>query len=120
MERFSSKYGISTLVNGWGERQDPLDAHVAPIYQTSVFKFPDFTSADSILSGEGDGDAAVFVLGLFTGAAFAHNFALAAAPDKMVEGVLVTGGPGTNGQIAVGVGLLFCLVLGFAMRERFD
>jgi len=55
MEKFSPKYGISTLVNGWGERQDPLDAHVAPLYQTSVFKFPDFDSADSLLSGERDG-----------------------------------------------------------------
>ena len=55
MEKFSPKYGISTLVNGWGERQDPLDAHVSPIYQTSVFKFPDFASADAIQSGEKDG-----------------------------------------------------------------
>jgi methionine-gamma-lyase len=55
MERFSAKYGFSTLVNGWGERQDALDAHVAPIYQTSVFKFADFASADLLLSGEQGG-----------------------------------------------------------------
>lgn len=55
MEKFSPNYGISTLVNGWGERQDTLDAHVAPIYQTSVFKFPDFANADSLLSGEREG-----------------------------------------------------------------
>jgi len=55
METFSPKFGISTLVNCVGERQDPSDAHVTPIYQTSVFTFPDFASADATLSGEKDG-----------------------------------------------------------------
>jgi uncharacterized protein len=32
------------------------------------------------LSGEGDGDAAVFVLGMIVGAGFAHNFGLASSP----------------------------------------
>jgi uncharacterized protein len=32
------------------------------------------------LSGEGDLDAGVFVLGMIIGAAFAHNFALASSP----------------------------------------
>ena len=27
---------------------------------------------------------------------------------------------GINGQIAVGLGLVFCLILGFKMRERFE
>jgi len=70
------------------------------------------------LSGEGDGDAAVFVLGMISGAAFAHNFALAGAPDKVVDGVLTIGGPGPYGQAAVVLGLIVCLVLGFAMREK--
>ncbi len=70
------------------------------------------------LSGEGDGDAAVFVLGMITGAGFAHNFALAGVPDRMVEGSLVIGGPGPYGQAAVLLGLAVCIVLGFAMRER--
>ncbi len=55
MERFSPNYGMSTMVNCVGERQDPSDAHVAPIYQTSVFTFPDFAGADAILSGEREG-----------------------------------------------------------------
>ena len=70
------------------------------------------------LAGEGDGDAGIFVLGMITGAAFAHNFALAAKPDKLIEGVLTVGGPGPNGQIAVVLGIIFCLVIGFAMREK--
>jgi YedE family putative selenium metabolism protein len=70
------------------------------------------------LSGEGDGDAAVFVLGMIVGAAFAHNFALAGVPDKIVEGTLVVGGPGPYGQAAVLLGIGVCLVIGFAMRDR--
>lgn len=72
------------------------------------------------LSGEGDTDSGVFVLGMIVGAGFAHNWLLAGAPDKLAEGVLSVGGPGLNGQIAVGIGLVFCLALGFAMRERFE
>ena len=32
-----------------------------------------------IMAGEGDGDAAVFVLGMLMGAAFAHNFSAASS-----------------------------------------
>ncbi len=72
------------------------------------------------LSGEGDTDSGVFVIGMIVGAGFAHNFLLAAKPDKVVNEVLQVGGPGTNGQIAVIIGLVFCVILGFTMRERFD
>jgi YedE family putative selenium metabolism protein len=72
------------------------------------------------LSGEGDGDAAVFVLGMITGAAFAHNFALAAGPDRIVEGVNQVGGVGPYGMAAVVVGLAICVVIGFTMREKVE
>jgi hypothetical protein len=72
------------------------------------------------LAGEGDGDAGVFVLGMITGAAFAHNFGLAAKPDAMVEGVFKMGGVGPNGQVAVILGLVLCVILGFVMRERWQ
>ena len=65
------------------------------------------------LSGEGDSDAGVFVLGMITGAAFAHNFALAGKPDGDV-----VGGIGPYGMAAVILGLVVCLVIGFAMREK--
>ncbi len=61
-----------------------------------------------ILSGEGDGDAAVFVLGMIAGAGFAHNFAMASSPK----------GPAAFGPAAVIIGLIFCIVIGWAMRER--
>jgi uncharacterized protein len=70
------------------------------------------------LSGEGDGDAAIFVLGMITGAAFAHNFGLAAAADKVVDGVLTVGGPTPYGMGAVVLGLVVCLAIGFTMREK--
>ena len=60
------------------------------------------------LSGEGDGDAAVFVLGMIVGAAFAHNFGLASSPK----------GVGPYGIPAVIIGLIVCLFIGFTMRKR--
>ena len=73
-----------------------------------------------ILSGEGDGDAAVFVLGMIAGAAFAHNFALAAGPDTMADGVLKVGGPSIWVMWAVGIGIVVCLLIGWTMREKIE
>ena len=61
-----------------------------------------------ILSGEGDGDAAIFVLGALVGAAFAHNFALASSPN----------GIGANAPVAVFLGLVFCVTVGIFAKER--
>lgn len=60
------------------------------------------------LAGEGDGDAAVFVMGMITGAAIAHNFGLASSPE----------GVGPYGIPAVIIGLLTCLFIGFTMRKQ--
>jgi uncharacterized protein len=60
------------------------------------------------MSGEGDADAGVFVLGMITGAAFAHNFGLASSPA----------GIGLHGMAAVLVCLFLCLVIGFSNVER--
>jgi len=70
------------------------------------------------LSGEGDGDAAIFVLGMIVGAGFAHNFNLAGTPDKMIDGVIKTGGISIFGMIALATGLVFCIVIGFTMRDK--
>jgi YedE family putative selenium metabolism protein len=61
-----------------------------------------------ILTGEGDADAGMTVLGYIAGAAVAHNFLLASSPS----------GTGTWGPVSVIIGLAFCLVVGFAMMER--
>jgi YedE family putative selenium metabolism protein len=60
------------------------------------------------LAGEGDGDAAVFVLGMIVGAGISHNFGLASSPD----------GVGPYGIPGVIIGLLACLFIGFTMREK--
>jgi YedE family putative selenium metabolism protein len=70
------------------------------------------------LSGEGDGDAGIFVLGMIVGAGISHNFSLAGSPDQLVDGVLKIGGISIWGQIAVVVGIVFCLIIGFTARDR--
>lgn len=60
------------------------------------------------LSGEGDGDAAIFATGMIVGAGFSHNFSMASSAT----------GPGAYGPIAVIIGLIFCIVVGFTMREK--
>ena len=60
------------------------------------------------LSGEGDGDSAVFVIGMIVGAAFAHNFGLASSGSGATSG----------GMIAVVVGFIACALIGFTMREK--
>lgn len=61
-----------------------------------------------ILSGEGDSDAGVFILGAIIGAAVAHNFALASS----------AAGIGANAPFAVFAGLIFCLFLGYFAKEK--
>jgi YedE family putative selenium metabolism protein len=72
-----------------------------------------------ILAGEGDSDSAMFVLGMIFGAGFAHNFSLAAKPDKIVEGIVQVGGISTAGIIAVILGLFICIIIGLSMREKY-
>ena len=54
-----------------------------------------------ILTGEGNSDSAVTVLGMIVGAALCHNFGLASSAN----------GPTLNGQIAVVVGFVVVLVI---------
>ena len=54
-----------------------------------------------VLSGEGNTDSAVTVIGLLVGAACCHNFKLASSAE----------GPTLNGQIAVIVGLIVLVVI---------
>lgn len=60
------------------------------------------------LAGEGDGDAALFVLGMIVGAGISHNFGMASSPA----------GVGPYGIAAVVIGLLVCLFIGFTMRKK--
>ena len=62
------------------------------------------------LSGEGDGDSAIFVLGMIVGAGFSHNFNAASSPK----------GPAPFGPTMVIIGLIVCIVVGLTMRESTD
>ena len=57
-----------------------------------------------VLTGEGNTDSAFTFLGLFAGAAFAHNFALAASGK----------GPSANGKTAVIIGLVVVTIIAVA------
>ena len=61
-----------------------------------------------ILSGEGDMDAAAVVIGMTAGAAFCHNFMLAASPA----------GVGNYGQIACVIGIILMVWIGYSYREE--
>lgn len=61
-----------------------------------------------ILSGEGNTDSVITVLGLMAGAAFAHNFGLASSAD----------GPTANGKVAVIIGIVVVLVIAVVNSSR--
>ena len=60
------------------------------------------------LAGEGDGDAAIFVVGMIVGAAVAHNFGLASSPA----------GIGPHGVAGVIIGLVVCIFIGLSFRQK--
>ena len=62
------------------------------------------------MSGEGDGDAGIFVLGMIVGAAISHNFGLASSPA----------GIGPHGMSGVAIGLIICLLIGFTHTNRIE
>lgn len=47
--------GVSTLVNHFAEGEHPQRAHVMPIYQTSLFSFPDHATGVAIYDGSQEG-----------------------------------------------------------------
>jgi YedE family putative selenium metabolism protein len=59
------------------------------------------------LAGEGDGDSAVFFIGMLVGAGFAHTFSIASSPS----------GVAAFGPVSVIVGLVVCIIFGLTMRE---
>lgn len=60
-----------------------------------------------VMSGQGDTDAGMTVLGMLVGAALAHNFMLASSPA----------GPTLYGKIVVILGIVICAGIGWFCRE---
>jgi Na+-driven multidrug efflux pump len=99
----------------WGRHDIPgIRKNVGLCLALNLFTGLAFTLAGGcpgrqlIMAGEGDGDAAVFVLGMLTGAAFAHNFSAASSGA----------GVGPYGIPATIAGLVICALIGFGCRER--
>lgn len=61
-----------------------------------------------VLAGEGDGDSALFVIGMIFGAGFSHNFGLASSPQGI--------GPHALGGLIVGI--VFAFLVGITMRRK--
>lgn len=61
-----------------------------------------------ILAGEGNIDSVITILGMATGAAFAHNFKLASSAQ----------GPTPNGKIAVIIGFIIVALIGYFNMEK--
>ena len=61
-----------------------------------------------VLSGEGNTDSAVTVVGLIVGAAFCHNFGLASSAE----------GPTNNGRIAVIIGIVVVAIIAYVNTFR--
>lgn len=62
-----------------------------------------------ILAGQGNIDSVLAILGMITGAAFAHNFSLASSPA----------GPSFYGKVAVILSLVFVLLVSYVFSEEF-
>ena len=73
-----------------------------------------------IMAGQGSMDAAVTVIGMFFGAALAHNFGLASAGDAKdaATGEVTLGGASPNGKIAVIVCIILLFVIAFVGNKR--
>lgn len=61
-----------------------------------------------IMAGEGNSDSLITVLGLAAGAAFAHNFGLAASGN----------GPTFNGEVAVIIGFVVTFIIAFVNTRK--
>ena len=67
-----------------------------------------------ILAGSGNSDSSVAVLGMIVGAACAHNFGLAGGAYS-AESI---GGPGLPGKVAVIIGIVVVLAIGFLNTKK--
>ena len=72
-----------------------------------------------ILAGQGASDSAVTVLGMFAGAAAAHNFGLAASGTALNAGTqeVVAGAVPMNGKVAVILCIIVCFVIAFTNKR---
>lgn len=66
-----------------------------------------------ILAGEGNTDSALTVMGMFAGAAIAHNFKLASSASVLQENGAFSGGVTVGGKVAVIVSFLIMILIAY-------
>ncbi|MGI6156978.1 MAG: YedE family putative selenium transporter [Saccharofermentanales bacterium] len=73
-----------------------------------------------VLTGTGNVDSALTVIGFVVGAAFCHNFGWASGPDQYQEATNIVTGGGTTpgGRIAVLIALALMIVIGFVYSKK--
>jgi methionine-gamma-lyase len=111
MTKISPKHGLATLVNHAAEGDNPSNAHVTPIYQTSTFTFPDAETGGRMYAGEENGYYYTRA-GNPNAAQLAQKIAvlegidlLRAAPERAVEEV-VAGRAFSSGMAAITTAIL--------------
>lgn len=72
-----------------------------------------------ILAGQGSSDSAMTVIGMFVGAALAHNLGIAASGTSLNAETqeIVAGAVPLNGKIAVVICIIICFVIGFGNKR---
>ena len=72
-----------------------------------------------ILAGQGASDSAMTVIGMFVGAALAHNLGLAASATALNAETqeVVAGSVSLNGKVAVIICIVVCFIVGFANKR---
>ena len=112
-----SKHGLSTLVNRLDLEGAPPHSHLSPIYQTSVFSFPDVQTGREIISGEKPGYYYIRLANPNL-AQFARKIALLegldllrAHPDTALDEI-VAGRVFASGMAAISAVLTACLSSG--------
>lgn len=111
MAKISPHHGFGTLAIHFAEGEHPFNAHVMPIYQTSLFSFPDHATGVSIYEGKEPGFT-------YTRAAnpnsdhFAKRVAMLESldlireqPDAQIDN-LVAGKAFTSGMAAISAAIL--------------
>lgn len=72
-----------------------------------------------ILTGEGNTDSGITVLGYIAGAAFAHNFGLAGKADAVADGVFTRGGASTNAlYVLIAAFVIFTMIAIFNTKKQ--
>jgi YedE family putative selenium metabolism protein len=107
--------GFSSGLYHWGFENQPI-AHSDHLWNFASMVLVGLSATllggcplrQMVLASEGDTDAGITFLGLAAGAAVAHNLLLASSPK----------GPSAFGPIAIIIGLIFCMLIGFLQMER--